>query len=123
MVSAPAEEAQRRPRVRAVPKTSARARAKRAPAPLGGIFPALSYESDDAAFSTINAVAGRMKTWAWTKMLWLLRYQRARQMSQQRYRRPLRWLAQLYGAELASLWGHLGSAVRTVRGPRGLELV
>lgn len=109
---------------RAAPKSHAtRAAGRTTPAAFAGHFPVLSYQSEDVAFSTLRAVHGRMVTWSWARLLWMLRYQQARVQSHQRFRRPYRWLTQYFGAELASLWGHMGSAVRTVRGPRGLDLM
>jgi len=126
MISMPAEAGDPHPvtsRRRAKARPKAEAKGAR-----GNHFPVLDMTASmEPALNTAAMLYERMHVSIWRKLLLLLRYQSARQRTAAEglsvpYRRPRRWLATLFSTELAGMWGHLGNATRTMRGPRGLEI-
>ena len=88
-------------------------------------FPTLELKySDDAPLNVGRALMARMVTFKWKQLVWLLRARVAVQrpggpLGAGGWRRPHRWVATLLARELASIWGHLGHAAQSMRGPRG----
>ena len=79
-------------------------------------FPTLGcHSSQDVVVNTAMVLTSRLITFKWKMMVWLVR---VRPLMQQ-YRRPVRWLANLYANELASIWGHLGRCTQHLRGRDG----
>ena len=78
--------------------------------------------SHDPAVNMMRALESRLLTYQWKKLVWSLRARRAFLQSGLTWRRPARWLGQLQAREAAWIWGHMGSAVRSLRGPLGAEV-
>ena len=51
----------------------------------------------------------RLLTFQWKKLVWLQRSKVAFESHQISWRRNPRWLSQMFGREVAWMWGHLGS--------------
>ena len=64
----------------------------------------------------------RLVTFKWKMIVVCLRAKLALAEDGRSWRRPCRWLAALMGREVASIWGHLGSASQVLRGQRGPSL-
>ena len=100
-------------------------RQPRRPRGLINHFPTLELEhSLDVPFNVGWTFMSRMVAFKWKQLVWLLRARAAVQRpggppGAGGWRRPHRWLATLLARELASIWGHLGSAAQSLRGPRG----
>ena len=60
-----------------------------------------------------------LTTFQWKKFVWLLR---ARAAFGREWKRNPRWLARMFGTELAFLWGHLGGARRAMDKPAAIQL-
>ena len=55
----------------------------------------------------------------WKVFLLQLRMRQAMEQSRLPWKRQPAWLARLYATELAAMWGHFGSCVKTLRQPKG----
>ena len=77
------------------------------------------HESADVVINAAMVTTRRLVTFKWKIFVWLLRVKPL----MQRYRRPARWLAGLFGTELASIWGHLGQCAGHMRGRDGPALM
>lgn len=55
----------------------------------------------------------------WKVFLLQLRMKQATEKSRGTWKRQPAWLARLYATELAAVWGHFGSCVKTLRQPKG----
>ena len=87
-------------------------------------FPTLGLTlSADPAMNMGYVLMSRILVHKWKVFLMGLRVQEAFAHSQSlAWRRNPRWLAGLLGTETASIWGHLGSATRSLRGKDGPPL-
>ena len=83
-------------------------------------FPVLGMtKSWDPPMNTSWVLHQRLITHKWKVMVWLLRIRQACMNSRVPWKRNPRWLANLFATEMAAIWGHLGSCVKSLRGPKG----
>lgn len=61
----------------------------------------------------------RVITHKWKTFLLMMRMEEAMVLSRLHWKRNPAWLARLYATELAAMWGHFGSCVKTLRQPKG----
>ena len=61
----------------------------------------------------------RMVTHKWKVLVLQLRFREAMEAHGMHWKRHPRWLSGLFATELAAVWGHVGSCVKTIRGPKG----
>jgi len=80
-------------------------------------------ESGNVASNLSAVVRRRMAISRWRIMVWIQRMSLAHRAEGLRWKRPGRWLCNLQAADVASLWGHLGNAARTLRGAQGPALM
>ena len=65
----------------------------------------------------------RLTVWQWKKFVQMIKAKSLCASIGRPWRRPARWLANMYAAEMAAIWGHLGGATKELRGPRGPPLM
>ena len=83
-------------------------------------FPTLGLvRSRDPTLSMAWELHARLVVHKWKVLLLMLR---ARSAVGKAWKRNCQWLAGLLATETASIWGHLGSATRVLRGPKGPPL-
>ena len=88
------------------------------------VFPVLGMTySHEAASNTKAVLNERLTVWQWKKMVQLVKAKALFEEIGRPWKRPARWLAGMYATEMAAVWGHLGGAVRELRGPRGPPLM
>ena len=75
--------------------------------------------SQNPADNLARAVRVRMMASNWRRLVWTVRMFLAHVDEGLPFRRNPRWQARLFAADVATMWGHLGSAVRTLRGDQG----
>jgi hypothetical protein len=75
--------------------------------------------SHDPVLSAAWELHGRLVTFKWKQLLWMLR---AREALGRRWRRNPRWLAVMFSREAASIYGHMGASVKYLRGLQGPAL-
>ncbi len=78
--------------------------------------------SRDVAMNVAQTIYSRMLIHKWRVMTWGVRFIEAHRRESHRYKRNPRWLAAMFGREMASLWGHIGSGAQYIRGHHGHEL-
>ena len=83
------------------------------------VFPVLGMTySHEAASNTKRVLHERLTVWQWEKFVQLLKAKSLFTNIGRPWRRPCRWLANMYAAEMAAIWGHIGGATKELRGPR-----
>ncbi|CAE7534115.1 unnamed protein product, partial [Symbiodinium microadriaticum] len=82
-------------------------------------YPSLSHVwSAEVGLNLAAATRSRMVTFGWKRMLWQLRVKQAiEQEGTKRWKRNPRWLAKLFGKEVAALWGHFGAMRQKINNP------
>ena len=88
-------------------------------------FPTLSnHFSLDITFNIIRSITAQTITFKWKLMLLLMRVKAAVEMDGRglRWKRNPRWIMQLHGRHLASLWGHVGAARQLCWNPKTFML-
>ncbi|OLP94025.1 hypothetical protein AK812_SmicGene23987 [Symbiodinium microadriaticum] len=82
-------------------------------------YPSLSHVwSAEVGLNLAAATRSRMVTFGWKRMLWQLRVKQAiEQEGTKRWKRNPRWLAMLFGKEVAALWGHFGAMRQKINNP------
>lgn len=87
-------------------------------------FPILGMTlSHEPASHAILMFKSRLNVWKWKKFTWLVRAAVTYRHFGRPWKRNCRWLANMYGAEMAARWGHLGACVRQLRGTAGPPLM
>ena len=88
-------------------------------------FPSLSHMwSQEVAMNMVFAMASRMRTFLWKKLLWQLRVKSAvDRMQGARWKRNPRWLAMLLSKEVGAIWGHYGALRQKLNNPDILYLM
>lgn len=89
-------------------------------------YPSLSHQwSYEVPFNLIGSVRSRMVTFMWKKLVWQMRMKIAveKSMPGARWKKNKRWLAMLFGKEIAGLWGHLGAARQRMYAPVAVDLM
>ena len=86
-------------------------------------FASLSLNrSSDVVENVKLTLMAHLTTFQWKKFVWMLRMRAAMEEEQMRWRRNPRWLARMFGKELAWLWGHIGGARQQINMPKNLPL-
>ena len=79
-------------------------------------WPTLGLDrSLDVPMNIALVLHGRLVTHKWKSFVWMARMKEARMKEGLPFKRSPRWLSMLLADELASIWGHVGSAVRELR--------
>ena len=86
-------------------------------------FASLSLNrSSDVVENVKLTLRAHLTTFQWKKFVWMLRMRAAMEEEQMRWRRNPRWLAHMFGKELAWLWGHVGGARQQINMPKNIPL-
>ena len=90
---------------------------------LNADFATLSLNrSSDVVENTKLTLMAHLTTFQWKKFTWMLRAREAFYLERMRWKRNPKWLANMYGKELAWIWGHIGNARRAITQPKNIPL-
>ena len=88
------------------------------------MFPVLGMTySHEASCNTQQVICERLTVWRWKQMVQMAKARALFLAEGRPWRRPARWLANMYAAKMAAFWGHIGGATKELRGPRGPPLM
>ena len=83
-------------------------------------FPLLGLtKSWDPPMNCSWIIHQRILVHKWKVFLLQMRMKQAMEKTRMNWKRQPAWLARLYATELAAIWGHFGSCVKSLRQPKG----